>query len=195
MHTPTLAGSGEDADKITEACRATNEVTIEAVLTPGSLTTVSSPPERIVSLSDRVSRRNFTLGQEDDAFVFRLRTLNTNSNGSSPAPASSDTLTTTQQHVIATYDGEHVRLYRDNTLVATHELTGELSSWAAYPLLLFNEASGDRPWLGTLHRVAIYDRAMDPGQVAKVFAGLPPGPPAPDETAGQTFDVVWRERP
>ncbi len=39
----------------------------------------------------------------------------------------------------------------------------DFSNWASYPLLVGNEASGDRPWAGGLRALAVYDRPLDPG--------------------------------
>jgi len=36
----------------------------------------------------------------------------------------------------------------------------DFSNWAPYPLVLGNEATGDRPWRGSVAELAIYDRAL-----------------------------------
>ena len=46
-----------------------------------------------------------------------------------------------------------------------------LSDWSGdYPLILANENTGDRPWLGQLCGVAIYGRALDPVELARASA-------------------------
>ena len=59
-------------------------------------------------------------------------------------------------------------------LVQTGTIAGDLSNWDdTYPLSLANEADGIRPWLGELHLVAFYDRALDANEVSQNFsAGL-----------------------
>jgi len=43
---------------------------------------------------------------------------------------------------------------------------GQLSNWNCdYPLVLANEATNDRPWLGKLHGFAIYLNELDAGQI------------------------------
>jgi hypothetical protein len=47
----------------------------------------------------------------------------------------------------------------------------DLSNWdAQFPLLLGNEATGDRPWQGTISQLAIADRAISQSEVAEVLA-------------------------
>lgn len=43
---------------------------------------------------------------------------------------------------------------------------GDFSNWKRFPLIIGNEATGDRPWSGHLAEFAVYDRAL---------AGDPPG--------------------
>lgn len=46
-----------------------------------------------------------------------------------------------------------------------------LSNWATdFPLVLGNEATGDRPWQGTISQLAIAPRAMNESEIAQVFA-------------------------
>ena len=45
--------------------------------------------------------------------------------------------------------------------VASKKVAGKLSGWDRnFRLSLANELTGDRPWLGELDLVAIYDRAL-----------------------------------
>lgn len=45
-----------------------------------------------------------------------------------------------------------------------------LQEWdSTYRLFIGNEKSGDRPWVGDLRYVAIYDRALDPAEVEQKF--------------------------
>ena len=56
---------------------------------------------------------------------------------------------------------------------------GEFSNWdAGHRLCLANELTGDRPWLGALHQVALYDRALGAAEIAGRFAAGPEAPPA-----------------
>ena len=89
--------------------------------------------------------------------------------------------------------------------MATGTRGGLFTNWDDLVLSLANEPSEDRPWVGELYLVAIYDRALEQTEVAANFqagpATDPPSPVAPtidtdpsDETVleGQsaTFSVV-----
>jgi hypothetical protein len=184
----TKAVSAGAATKIIDALTETDEMTLEVVFTPAN--TTQDGPARIVSCSSDAYNRNFTFGQEDGRYVQRLRTTSTSSNGT-PDIQSASVLTTAQHHVIVTYDGEYVRMYRNGSQEVAEERTGTFNWNSGYRFLLANEHTNDRPWLGTLHRVAVYDRALSTGQVNEVFGGSAPG-------AGEgsyTFDVRWLGRP
>ena len=67
------------------------------------------------------------------------------------------------------------RIYIDG-VEATDESTpidfsGDFSQWAAaeFSLLLGNETTGDRPWQGEIHQVAIYSRALSATEVALTY--------------------------
>ncbi|MGA7758016.1 MAG: malectin domain-containing carbohydrate-binding protein, partial [Ilumatobacteraceae bacterium] len=66
--------------------------------------------------------------------------------------------------------------------VASDTLAGTTVNWVdSYPLTIANEATGDRPWLGTLCLVAIYDDALDATEVANNYnAGCDLPTPAPE---------------
>lgn len=66
------------------------------------------------------------------------------------------------------------RLYIDGAEVASTTVGGDLTKWdLTAPLALANEPTGDRPWLGTLHLTAIYQRALTPSEVEQNYqAGL-----------------------
>ncbi len=172
---PTRLLSSGVAQKVTAACMASGELTIEAWVTPASLS--QDGPARILTISDGALARNLTLGQglwdgqPTDGFNVRLNTTDTDANGmphvSTPAGAAHAGL----QHVVYTraQDGG-VRMYVDNVLVVQSTVTGDFSSWSMDDrLALANEIGADRPWLGDLHLVAIYDRALAGSEVERNF--------------------------
>jgi hypothetical protein len=73
-------------------------------------------------------------------------------------------------HVVYTRDqaGKAV-LYVNGAVIQSGDVRGDLSDWEDdFRLALGNELTGDRPWLGELYRVALYDRALDAGQIARL---------------------------
>jgi PKD repeat protein len=166
----TIVASGVAATKVIAASRASDEVTIEAWVRPAN--TTQSGPARIVSLSAGPSNRNFTLGQTTDDYVVRLRTTTTGDNGANPSLSTSGgALTTDLTHVIYTRDAAgQARVYVNDVEVASEAIGGNLSNWNdTYQFILANELTEDRPWLGELHLVAIYGRALDAGEVERNY--------------------------
>jgi hypothetical protein len=76
---PTLIASAEPARKVIQAARSANALTIEAWVKPANVT--QAGPARIVTLSHGSGERNFTLGQDAQAYQARLRTTKTSANG------------------------------------------------------------------------------------------------------------------
>ena len=74
-----LIATQDPAERLTAAMQDSNAITVEAWVTPAQ--EVQSGPARIVTLSQDHVNRNFTLGQEEDAYELRLRTTETSDNG------------------------------------------------------------------------------------------------------------------
>jgi hypothetical protein len=151
----------------------TGEYTIEAWAAPANVTQEES---RIVSYSGGVQTRNFTMGQTLYNYDFMARTAGTgaeiaNGQPQLSTPDADDVLQATLQHVAMTFspvDGR--RIYVNGELVATRAGGVGLGSWDdTLAFVLGNEASGDRPWLGTLKLVAVHNRAMTQPQVQQNF--------------------------
>lgn len=152
----------------------TGELTLEAWVSSSSPD--QGGPARIVSASSGIATRNFTLGQQGGSLVFRLRTTRTNPNGSDaqlevPDVFAADGL----QHIVITTTLNETRLYVDG--VARHVGTGpggSVSNWDGdYPLVFGNEATGHRPWLGTMHFAAIYGTAISEAAVRHRYTASP----------------------
>lgn len=157
--------------KLHDACSASDAVTIEAWVVPAS--TAQSGPARIVSLSFDTQQRNFTLGQDGAAYDVRLRTTTTSDNGT-PSVALPG-LTAELAHIVYTRaaDGS-VSIYRDGVLEGTDSRGGDFSNWNdTHRFALANEHTEDRDWLGTLHLVAVYSRALSFDEVAINFEAGP----------------------
>ena len=175
------------ATKLHDALTATDQITLELIFTPQNLT--QSGPARIVSYSSSTATRNFTFGQMQQQYTHRLRTTTTSANGV-PAPVSGAVLTTGQRHhVVVTYDGEEVQIYRNGLLETTQDRTGTFNWTSMDRFMLANEESDDRLWLGRLYRLALYDRALNAVQAADLFAGLSPG------SGKLAYGLRWDEQP
>ena len=173
INSSTVIKSAGAARKVIDAVKASNELTIESWITPAN--TTQSGPARIVTLSKDTGYRNFTLGQQSDAYDVRLRTTYTSDNGTPSLRTSNVVLTNQLTHVVYTRDVfGAIKLYMDGALVASGTEGGDCSVWDNYyALALANELTGDRPWLGTYYMVAIFDRAINQAEVNQNFAAGP----------------------
>ncbi len=201
------------ASKIIDAAKRSGELTIEAWVKPANA--MQQGPARIVSLSADPGNRNFTLGQDGGRYDVRLRTLKTDVNGlpslAGPDGSIADRLGATAglpssaaplTHVVyARNSAGQATLYLDGKPAAAKEVAGGFDNWSGdFRLILANELTGNRPWHGELHLVAIYGRALSAGEVEQNFAAGAAGgaidytallPPAAD----QRVDFVSHVQP
>jgi glycopeptide antibiotics resistance protein len=107
---PAIIKSEGQANKLANAFRDRDEISVEVWFTPANLT--QGGPARLVSFSKDLRDRNFTVGQQGAEFVFRLRTLIAGRSGSADALATDDQILKLQpSHVVATYAGGVKRIY------------------------------------------------------------------------------------
>ena len=163
------------AKKITDAVKRSNSISIEAWVRPANNKQIG--PARVVTLSADANQRNFTLGQDTNRFEVRLRTTSTSANGIPATPAPTNTATTKLTHVVYTRDaGGNAKLYVHGKQQASRKVAGKFSNWSdGFRFALANELTGDRPWLGELHLVALYSRALSAAEIQQNFkAGTGP---------------------
>jgi hypothetical protein len=175
------------ATKLIEAARARDAFSVELWVTPA--TTNQGGPSRIVSISLDSQARNFTIGHDYGEMVLRLRAANTGRNGYVGSGGGDvyypGVITTSQLHLVVTYDGTELRAYKDgNLLLVTAYVSGDLDTWAdAMPLILGNEVGGDRRFHGTYHLLAFHDRALSADEAQGNFTAGPPTSPDLDTDA------------
>lgn len=171
----TIISSAGPATKINDAVTASNEITVEAWIQPDSL--AQSGPARIVTMSADTGNRNFTLGQDTNDYVFRLRSTSTTNNGIPETTTGNVVQTSSLAHVVFTRNAAGATsIYVDGVLEASGTAGGDLSTWDAnYLFALGNELTNDRPWLGDFQLVSVYDRALNLSEVQQNFnAGANP---------------------
>lgn len=146
-------------------------LTIEAWIATDNI--AQRGPARIVSYSKDKGSRNFTLGQEGRDVIVRLRTTQTDLNGRNPEVRVEDAFTQgVPSHLVVTYDKAIERVYINGEKRLEAAISGgDFSNWdPSYPLILGNEATGNRPWRGELYLVAVYQRALLEEEVRRNFA-------------------------
>ncbi len=169
LQTESLLRSDGPATRVIDAVRKSQAVTIEAWVKPTNLS--QGGPARLLSLSADTGSRNVTLGQQADAWEVRLRTTTTSTNGIPATTTSKEQVKSALTHVVYTRDTNgDATIFVDGNLKATQKVTGDFSNWDAnYPLLIANEATRDRAWLGELHLVAIYSKALSNDEIQRNF--------------------------
>ncbi|MBN1672632.1 MAG: FecR domain-containing protein [Kiritimatiellae bacterium] len=189
---PTLVASHGPARKIDRACRASNEISLEAWIVPaaawqGSNTTAPGPV-RILTVSVDGSRRNFTLGHWGDCYKVRLRTTATDPQGE-PALVAQVGTPARLTHVVYTRDAAGTaKIYADGVDVTrglrivgrtdfpVGPIPGRFTDWdETFYLGLGDELTrgGTQTWLGTYHLIAVYRRALSAEEVRAQFRAGP----------------------
>jgi PKD repeat protein len=190
IDTATNVSSGA-ATKINNAIISSDELTVEMWLTPATLAGTGSAPNRILSLGG-TGTANFMLGHgynngsPGDVVAGRLL-------GNANEDFESVFISATMRHVVYTRATNGVvHLYVDGDQDFTRTSATSTSGWAASQALrLANEWGSARPWFGTFHLVAVYDKALSPAEVAQNFeagadgegGGGSSGPPIADFSA------------
>jgi hypothetical protein len=168
----TIIKSATTAAKIATACQQTNAITMEAWVKPAN--TTQAGPARIATYSENTIYRNFTLAQEGSGYAARLKTTMTDANGM-PQVNAANSLTTALQHVVYTRDAVgNERVYVNGVLRQSSLRQGNFSNWGTHcHFAIGNEMTLDRAWLGDLHLVAVFNRALSATEVVQNFhAGI-----------------------
>ena len=169
---PTVIQNIQPVQKVIDACKASQEITVEAWLKNA---TVESGG-RVVSSAIDQDNRNFALKQNNTDWEFRLRTSENNLDGTNPAdaPAVAGTATTNIQHVVWTRDSQGVgaRFAIDGGLLGSPStIDGNFTNWdLTYGLSVANEPTLNRPWLGTIYLIAVYCTEFDQSMVNQNYA-------------------------
>ncbi|NNJ25185.1 DUF1592 domain-containing protein [Alienimonas chondri] len=165
---PSQIASPQPAKQLTDALKATGEITIEAWVTPANAR--QDGPARIATLSGGSSVRNATLAQNGKKYDARLRTtVNTDRNGM-PSTNTDDAVRDDRPtHLVFTRTKAGLaRLWVDGSMEGNRNTEGSFDNWDdGFRFALAGEIGDARPWLGTLHRVVLYDRALTEPEVAE----------------------------
>lgn len=168
---PVLIASESSASKITEAVQVTSELTVETWIAPANI--VQDGPARIVTISHIEYRRNVTLAQIGTQAVIRVRTSENDANGF-PEFRAEDAISPDLVHLAWTRSSAGIEvLYVNGVEQVRRSLAGDFSTWDnTFSLGLgaeFNEELDSRDFLGTMHLVAMYSRALSEAEIVQNF--------------------------
>ncbi|MBN1674125.1 MAG: FecR domain-containing protein [Kiritimatiellae bacterium] len=177
---PTTVSTLVPAEKIINACRASQELTVELWIRPSAFPT-EHLPQRMLSLERKVGPDNVALGMywDEEDFVWSYVALRKTAGAEMLRVRGYcvDELT----HLVYTQDRAGLaRFYVNGGCKTTNESkqtwkVGDFSKWEdGTPLILANGADGRKPWLGEFQLVALYSRALRSSDVRRNFkAGIP----------------------
>jgi Concanavalin A-like lectin/glucanases superfamily len=160
------------SSKLTTMIQESGEYSIEAWAAPANVTQANA---WIVSYSGSNTTRNATLGQDADQYQGFARSSVTDTNGMPPlvTTTTNGAAQAALQHIVLTYDPVNgQKLYVNGVFTGDMDPSkgGSLANWDnTFALVLGNETSGQRQWLGEIKLVAIYNTALTPTQVTQNF--------------------------
>jgi hypothetical protein len=157
------------AARIIDACRKTQELTLEAWVQPSKAALDFQGV--IVALSTDVQDRNFSLAQNAGSFESTIRTSTTDGGGRPPLASGKATVETKLTHLVFTRTAAgQERLYVNGVEKASRMKAGNFTTWTdAHRLYIGNESFEERPWGGTYRLVAVYSQSLSPADVARHF--------------------------
>jgi len=189
------------ASKLIEACTASDELSIEAWVTPANTTqgaVLPNAPMRILTLipPPHGGGGAFDLGQHGSRYEIRLRLSNEAGSKMIVRGTPRGTVQTARTHIVFTRDaGGRTQMYlngqeqpfhwfeeyakwvkqRDKNSSGLEPVRndGTFADWSRNAVLALanspNRPDHERPWLGELHLIAIYNRFLTPETVARLY--------------------------
>jgi hypothetical protein len=166
-------GTTTGSKKLSDRIKATGEYSIEVWAAPANVTQEDA---YVISYSGGVMSRNVTLSQRAYQYEALGRSSTTGANGA-PALLTKDTDRDAQaslQHVVLTYDpvnGRRLYVNGNSTGDVDPRAGGSLADWDdTFALVLGNETSNNRQWLGVIRFAAVHSRALTLTQIQQNFA-------------------------
>jgi hypothetical protein len=143
-------------DGFVQALVESDALVLELWVTPTE--TGQTGPARIISFSSNPFRQNFMVGQDHDALVVRLRTAASDVNGLRGQIEIGGVFAAgAQVHITIRTDAEGTSITINEDAPRTRsDVRADFSSWSeAFDLVIGNEATGDRPWLGSIEAITL----------------------------------------
>jgi hypothetical protein len=176
----TMVHSQHAAAKIVNACKKTNEITLECWVKPTM--NDNNGDATIVSLSHDPENIGISLMQSDYSFsenknyryLLGLSTKSTESSGR-PYLATDENDIITMHHIAYTRNnlGEE-KLYLNGEMVTYSMKPLGLENWKDdYYLYLGNESTMEKPWKGMYYLMAIYNVALTADQISQNYLAGP----------------------
>jgi hypothetical protein len=177
IHENTIIRSENSANKVINACKSSNEITLEAWILPAEVEQLV--PARILTISKDNYSRGATLdqfqesGAKQNKFLYST-SLTAKDTVYSPMPKISMQTgieNTGIYHLVYTRDDEgHEQFYLNGELIEVGFSPYDFSEWSDnYLFAIGNEITQNRPWFGTIYLASIYNLALNAEQVEKNY--------------------------
>ncbi|NJK84913.1 MAG: T9SS type A sorting domain-containing protein [Bacteroidales bacterium] len=176
----TAIKSLKPALKVVEACKQTNEITLECWIRPSFENSLEN--SKIVSISDTDDSVAIALMQNAFDTMFydsynyyvALSTKSTSANGSPYFSTDNDNKYITLHHLVYTKDSlGQEKFYLNGNLINENLKPNDLNWSEDMFLFLGSDHSGENNWKGTYYLLAIYSKALSISQVMKNFRSGP----------------------
>ena len=169
----TVIKSIKPATKIVNACKKTNEITLECWIKPESYN--PSNQSSILSISNdsedigaSIFQTNISdLNSNLFSYAINLKTKATSGDGSPAIYSENEFSYVSLQHLVYVKDKNGIeKIYLDGEEVANSIRPKELDNWKDdYFLMMGNNMSQSNPWYGTYYVFAIYNSALSREQI------------------------------
>ena len=155
--------------ELLKACKKSNELTIEALITPATLD--QDGLARIISFSTSPLSRNFAVGQDGENLVFGLRTQKTGMNGIKPEVVMCKLKQGVSHHIVISYKPGCFTCYLNGTSISNlPAINGDFGNWSPQHLLFGDEWTGEYGWTGKLEGIAIYNCFVSSEDACKFYS-------------------------
>jgi hypothetical protein len=171
VNSNTIIHSYEIASKIFNACKQSNEITLECWIKSNE--TLIDGPVKIVSLENESSQA-FVLGcfkdkQDENKtnYFINLTTASTNDQGKPDFIIDNSLNTDVLLHIAYTRDNTGTeRLYVNGIKIKEGYRPRDFDNWSGdYSLLLANDFQESAPWTGDLYLCSVYNKALSEDQI------------------------------
>lgn len=159
-----------DLEAIPRLAASQNQFSAELELLPYEAK--QSGPARILTFSNGASLRDFTIGQEGDHLVMRLRTTVVGNNGVSkihPEAVLGKIEANQPYHLIVSFQPGTL-VWRLNGKLGQADWPGDLTNWENMYLQVGDERDADRKWLGEVRNIRLYAYALSAKEQKKRYA-------------------------
>lgn len=179
IDSPVVFSSLRPAIEIVEACQDSSEITLEAWIKPRQ--TGQDGPARIIGLGSSIYSGNFSMEQgssekrPSNRYRVWLRTTDRADSEQGALSSAPGSPVPEMRHIVYTRAASgKARIYVNNEVAANGIVAGDFSDWRGTSrLTVGNDSAGQQPWLGELHLLALYCRALDSSDVRRNFLAGP----------------------